>query len=368
MVEVTPHGNFRELYEERLLEWDRNQADRCVEGSDSATLGWGEAYVLRAFVEAYRVTGNPYWLRRLCEHADTVIRNAKDTPEGESFDPVYSDGFLGWGTAKYSDQYDEYMVHDGHLCAPIAEFAGIALHDAVLWDAFGDDAMRYVAFIERHVVAKWLNIWERRRDPAEGFAWGETVRNWGGLDYIPHNQYAAFATLLLFLDDVIRSPRYSSVISVAGDTLHRRRAVEMGEYLRRHLTPIPEHDAYTWKYHDTCGPEDTSHSNLELEFAWLLHERGLVFSDVDMGRFARTLTKVMWDASLENPRINASTDGKGEWSGGQTVWGWALFAACDEIAREVLHHVCMREGSADRLSSLVATGRLLRQSFSGGVV
>ena len=357
---------LRKLYVDCLINWDGNHADQLLTSDDSAELGWGEAYVLRAFAEAYRFTGDVYWLRRLCAHAEAVLANAKDTPEGIPFDPVYADGFLGWGTDRYSGQYDEYMVHDGHICTPIAEFAAVVFADRGLYEAFGNDATRFVRFIENHIASKWLNVWDRRRHAAQEFAWGETVRNWGGLDFLPHNQYAAFGALLLFLDDVARDPRYVSVTAAAAQTMYRQKAVEMGEYFRAHLESLPGTDAYAWKYHDTCGAEDTSHTNLELEFVWWLHERGLVFSDGDMDRFARTFTNVMWNGDTADPRVNASTDGKGDWTGGKTTWGWALFSRRQPTLWHVLARTFLSNSEAPTGSGLVAMGRLLEAGIEAG--
>ncbi|OQB41665.1 MAG: hypothetical protein BWY06_00785 [Candidatus Latescibacteria bacterium ADurb.Bin168] len=354
------------LYVDCLIDWDRNHADQLLTSDDSAELGWGEAYVLRAFAEAYRFTGDVYWLRRLSAHAEAVLANAKDTPEGIPFGPVYADGFLGWGTDRYSGQYDEYMVHDGHICTPIAEFAAMVFADRGLYEAFGNDATRFVRFIENHIASKWLNVWDRGRYAAQEFAWGETVRNWGGLDFLPHNQYAAFGALLLFLDDVARDPRYVSVTAAAAQTMYRQKAVEMGEYFRAHLESLPGTDAYAWKYHDTCGAEDTSHANLELEFAWWLHERGLVFSDGDMDRFARTFTNVMWNGDTADPRVNASTDGKGDWTGGKTTWGWALFSRRQPTLWHVLARTFLSNSEAPTGSGLVAMGRLLEAGIEAG--
>ncbi|HRS93943.1 MAG TPA: hypothetical protein P5179_01580 [Candidatus Latescibacteria bacterium] len=357
---------LKRLYVDCLVDWDRNHADKLLTSEDSAELGWGEAYVLRAFVGAYRFTGDVYWLRRLCAHAGAVLANAKDTPDGKPFDPVYADGFLGWGTYRYSGQYDEYMVHDGHICTPVAEFAAMVFADGRLYETFGEDATRFVRFIENHIAAKWLNVWDRRRDGDEEFAWGETVRNWGGLDFIPHNQYAAFGALLVFLDDVVRDPRYSSVMGAAAQTVYRQKAIEMGAYFKAHVESLPGTDAYAWKYHDTCGAEDTSHANLELEFAWWLHERGLVFSDSDMDRFAGTFANVMWNGDAEDPRVNASTDGKGDWTGGKTTWGWALFSRRDPALWHVLALTFLSESEAPTGSGLVAMGRLLEACTEAG--
>jgi len=318
----------------RMIAWDGKYADSYHRTRDSGTLAWGESYVLRAFMSAYHVTKDPYWLGRVCTHADSLIVYAWDHPDTGYYDPAYADGFLGWGTAHYSDQYDEYMVHEGHVMTPVAELVAEVFKDSTLWEEFGGRAQTYMAFLTDHIAAKWLRLWPGT--PPASFKWGLTVREWYGLDYAPHNQYAVFGAMLLFMDDVVRTARYAQLKPGDPPTIYRQRAVEMGEYFKRHLLYLPAYDAYSWKYHDNSGAEDASHANLELEFAWWLNERDLVFTDLDMQRFARTLTSIMWNKSLTAPAVNMSTAGTGDWSGTDYLWGWSLFGKFDPLLWRIL--------------------------------
>jgi hypothetical protein len=320
---------------DRVIAWDARGQNHYCKSRNSSDLAGGESYILRAFMSAYHVTKDPYWLRRMSMHTDSLISVSWDFPDTGAYNACYADGFLGWGTRDYSDQYDEYMVHEAHVTTPIAELVAEVYKDSTLWPEFGDRAQTYFAFLADQIAAKWLRLWPGT--PPATFRWGQTIREWGGLGYIPNNQYAAFASMLLFLDDVVRTPRYGGLHPGEPPSIYRARAVEMGEYFKRRLTLVPVNDAYLWKYHDTSsGSEDASHANLELELAWYLNERGLVFADLEMHRFARTLTGIMWNKSLTSPAVNYSVGGAGDWSGTDYMWGWSLYGKFDPLLWRVL--------------------------------
>jgi len=321
------------VFTDRIYAWGAStkDSDAFLKTANSANLAWGESYVLRAFMSAYRLTGDTYWLRRVCTHADSLIAHARDFPEGEYYDPVYADGYLGWGCKNYSDQYDEYMVHDGHVTTPVAAFVAEVYKDSTLWDEFGARAQTYFAFIADNIAAKWLAI-----TPRTSSGTGETLRLWRGWSFLPHNQYAAFASLLLFLDDAANTPRFAAVHPERVTTVYGQRAREMGTYFRSRLQLNPASNSYSWAYLGYGSGEDASHANLELELAWWLNERGAVFTDLDMERFARTLTTRMWNKSFNPPLVNKSTEGNDDWTGAEGVWGWSLYSKFDPLLWRIL--------------------------------
>jgi hypothetical protein len=318
------------MFMDRVSTWAKGSgSDAYYTSTNSATLAWGESYILRAFTSAYHATGDTNWLRRVATHADTIFANAKDVPEDMPYHASYADGYRGWGTIGYSDQYDEYIVHDGHVCAPIAEFAAIVYQDSTLWEAFGTQAQTHVAFLREHVAAKWIDRWENP-NPSNGETYCLTARDWVGLDHVPHNQYAAFGLMLLFLDDVVRTPRYMDSQPGEVDQRYRDITVTMGEYFRSHIKTTSD-GAFRWTYSLYSSDEDVSHANLELEFAWFLHEHGQVFSDDDMMSFGRTITNVMWNGDIDDPGISHNVSGSGDTEWTEYAWSWVLFGKHDPL-------------------------------------
>ncbi len=356
------------VFAERIYAWGAStkDSDAFLKTANSANLAWGESYVLRAFVSAYRLTGDTYWLRRVCTHADSLIAHARDFPEGEYYDPVYADGYLGWGCKNYSDQYDEYMVHDGHVTTPVAAFVAEVYKDSTLWDEFGERAQAYFSFIADNIAAKWLAIAPRTSSGS-----GETLRLWRGWQILPHNQYAAFGSLLLFLDDAVNTPRFGATHPERVTDEYGRLARDMGEYFRKRLQRNAATDSYGWAYVGYGTGEDASHANLELELVWWLHERGLVFSDQDMARFARTLTTMMWNGNLDTPLINYGTDGaNSSWTGAEGVWGWSLYSKFDPLLWRILerYYAALPTARHHQVATLAHLQRFRDVFLNNGVV
>lgn len=48
------------------------------ESASSATLAWGESYLLNAYVKMYRSTRNTRWLDKIVDHFDRMVANMSD--------------------------------------------------------------------------------------------------------------------------------------------------------------------------------------------------------------------------------------------------------------------------------------------------
>lgn len=73
--------------------------------ADSSELGWGEAARLLMYIRAYRVSGDAYWLDKIIDHVDRMVKNLSDPDE---------DGYLGWRTIEYSDALGWPSADDGN--------------------------------------------------------------------------------------------------------------------------------------------------------------------------------------------------------------------------------------------------------------
>ena len=365
-------------YLTQLLSFVTNPSyvDRYYTTTNSGNLAWGESYILRAVMEAYLLTGDRDHLRRMAMHADSLFAVARDVPEGVECDTtIYQDGYLGWGSTAYSDGYDEFIVHDGHFCGPLAQYIAVVFADSTLWEEFGQKAQEHLAFLQQNVVSKWMPYLEGEVSYPVTDPWGITMRQWAGLLRVPHNQYSAFGLLLLALDDLTRTPRYQALYPDEEHPEYRRLAVEMGEFFQEYVV-TRANDAYQWTYGPGDRDEDISHANLELEFVVALHDRGLVFDDADMVGFGRTITRILWNGDLEYPRFAKNVSGNGDDTWSERMWGWGLFGQHYPLAWYLIDRYFQERvyenGETIRTSYvLVAMARLqrTRQSFlSGGLL
>ncbi|MFI6906564.1 hypothetical protein ACIBKY_35255 [Nonomuraea sp. NPDC050394] len=134
----------------------------------SATLAWGESYIMRSYLDVYRVTQDTAWLDKLVTHADTVIANADD---------VDGDGFLGWSTERYSPveiANTGFESGDGALPTSWTRFQDTGSHVHRTTDAVvGTQSVRVVSD-----QTKWKKLYQNVNSAYEG---GSTyvLRGWG---------------------------------------------------------------------------------------------------------------------------------------------------------------------------------------------
>jgi hypothetical protein len=295
--------------------WNQANEGRALGANNSASLAWWESYLLQAYLRMYSATGDSLWLNRFSVHADTMLAVARDVPDSGTYWSGYRDGFLGWGTNRYDPghQYQEYMVHDGMACLPLARFSRMVLRDSLLRQRYGVQANRYADFIEANVVAKWYANWNAARGT------GEDLSSFGGWQNLPFNQSLVFGELLLVLDRIGTSsfPLRHSHLSSAPDSMAR--------VLKSCLLYNVDRDAYIWRYQEPDSWwEDISHANLDLSFALEAHADGVVFSDTDLVRFAGTLERVMWNRSVAEPQFTRYVNGSGVPDSTGNLEAWLL--------------------------------------------
>ncbi|MCE5236959.1 hypothetical protein LLH23_00525 [bacterium] len=217
----------------------------------------------------------------------------------------------------------EFTVHEGMIAYPVAIFIEAVKQDAKLQERFGASADRFLAFINQHMLRKheadWLE-WELPGNgvlpPTPSLKGRGTAGAWRFRDLItdrfpnrimPHNQYLALARAFLVLKDV-----------PGADPLMGQRAEQMARFFRASL--IEQDAAFTWRYWDWVengqpdhsGFEDTSHGTIDVGFAIEAATRGLVFTDADMKRFARTMLDLMWNQSEEDPKLGPNCATRGD--------------------------------------------------------
>jgi hypothetical protein len=94
-AQTQPLGFDQARLIEKFVAFDvsQNGGRGSSDSPDSAALGWGEGYVLDAYLKMYRVTGDSKWLTKIVEHFDRIIANMTDHD---------GDGIPGWHTDSYS--------------------------------------------------------------------------------------------------------------------------------------------------------------------------------------------------------------------------------------------------------------------------
>ncbi|HIE53175.1 MAG TPA: hypothetical protein EYP85_15595 [Armatimonadetes bacterium] len=268
----------------------------------------------------------------------TLIPGAKFTLRGH---PVSGTTFE---IETVQPQEIEYVVHDGMVTYPIAQFIEIALTDETLPEQYRAKAEEYLQLLDRHFRQKWERYWVDLPNGAGAYTFtGNPTERFPGY-LLPHNQYLALGRTWLVLQAVPGVPQRE---------VYRDRAAKMARYFKRHLRLNGE--AYLWNYWDPRPgenirrhPEDVSHATIDIGFAVEACQRGIVFTPQDLRRFARTFTEVMWNGSWENPLFgrNVSTNEGGK----RAFWEWAKLSLWDERVWQVAQAAFLKMGQPPNLT------------------
>jgi hypothetical protein len=257
----------------------------------SGTLAWGESYVMMSYAAMYRATGEASYLVFLADHALSVL-DQRDSEKGLK-------DFAGksrpcWQASKYSADGKGYcwVVHSGMIGYPMADLALLVAGDPKLkavpltgkyaGKTLGQVAPQILAEVEKmaathdfqYVAGPNSGEGHYRGDPA-ATATAPTVAG----KALPLNQMNAMARTLVAL------------WKATGKAAYQQKAKALATYLRNRMTKSGQ--TYVWTYWGTAWSdgkgEDISHAAINVDFAALCHQHGLVFTKSDMTRLGRTL-------------------------------------------------------------------------------
>lgn len=275
VLAVTPRWSFEEAYD--------NVADGgwyMGQDNTTATLAWGESYVMSALAAMFRATGHPMYLERLAAHVDAVLQQRDDALGATDYRGVSG---ACWRNTSYQAGGEPYCyaVHTGMLVYPMLEFVA-ALEAEPRWqtrvapdgETLGDKAARYLVAAQESVA---FHEFEWNAAGYYVFAPDATFLAYAGQDQ-PLNQSNALGRVHVLLaelapgggDDakaLALASRMQSMITVGGD------------------------GAYLWNYWG--GPfagngEDVSHAAINADFVALCAAHGIVFDEADVAGLATT--------------------------------------------------------------------------------
>jgi len=252
----------------------------------------------------------------------------------------------------------DYVVHDGMVLTPIAQFIALARQDAAL-ARYRPAADRFLRIMEKHLVHKWDGHWKDVGDGRGAYlAPNDPAQRFGGCT-LPHNQYAALGRAFIALWQATRNPWY------------RERAQAMALNFKHYLELHDDH--YVWHYWDHAGPwdetgkrmhhiEDTSHGSIEVDLAIDAYEARFVFDLQDMKRFARTLIS-MWNGSREDPAFSGRVgDGKEPYT---FKAPWVRLSRFDDQLRGLLETAISKQNASSLGPALDAAQWLAAQKDTG---
>jgi len=297
ILAVTPRWSFEDAY-------DNVEGGAWYMGQDNttATLAWGESYVMSGLAAMFRATGHPLYLERLAAHVDAVLAQRDDAVGATDYRGISG---ACWHNTSYQDGGEPYCyaVHTGMIVYPMLEYV-VAMREASRFEdrvaadgeTLGQKADRYLAAAQESVA---FHEFEWNDAGYYEFASDATFLDFAGQDQ-PLNQSNALGRVHVLLgllassdDDWAKATalasRMQSMITVGGD------------------------GAYLWNYWG--GPfasdgEDVSHAAINVDFATLCGTLGIVFDLDDVQGFANTFMERVYvdDATFADRVGGGSTN------------------------------------------------------------
>ena len=263
--------------------------------NETATLAWGESYVMMALAAMFRTTGDRAYLDRLAEHADAMMLQRDDARGVVDYREVST---ACWRNTSYQTEPYCYVVHSGMIGYPIAELVRLiratpAIADLTTYDgtSYAAKATTLLAALEEVVAAHDDQF---VADGAAGdyiFRTDATFLTYAG-SAMPLNQQNAMGRLLLVLYQITAAPAYLD------------KAERLARRFRGALT-TGGNGEYLWNYWGgtyAAPGEDISHAAINVGFAVRAAAAGVEFTAADLEAFARTFVFNVYrdDATLAN--------------------------------------------------------------------
>ncbi len=249
----------------------------------SGFLAWGESFVLRSYAEMYSATRNIDYLEKVIDHFDRMLKH-RDDRYGKR-DKFMNKVYPAWGSSKFTmDKWRAWLVHQGMILYPVMMFVDFVKSDSSLVREYGEKADFYLSQVQK-TIDSYNDQWISEGD------WGyyqypEGIHN---LSFLPFNEQNAAGRVLILLTKVTGKSEYSD------------KAERLARDFKKSLIYIEDKNAYKWIYSapsprelNPSGAEDISHASINIDFAVLAYNNGIVFDETDMERFSNTFTKLIY--------------------------------------------------------------------------
>jgi len=270
-------------------EWYRGQ------NNESATLAWGESYVMMALASMYRATGDRIYLDRLAAHADDAMAQRDDARGVADYRGIST---ACWRNTSFQDQPYCYAVHSGMIAYPIAELVRLIrarpeIAELTTYDGstYADKATALLAGVEEVVAAHDDQFVPSGSSGNYIFRADASFLTDAGQP-MPLNQQNAMGRLLLALWQITGNAAYEDKARRLAVRFHSAVTTGgSGEYLWNYWG-----DAYS------APGEDISHAAISVGFAVLAAGLGIEIGDADIEALSRTFVVHVYidDATLSD--------------------------------------------------------------------
>ena len=274
----------------------------------------------------------------LATHAYKPPQKVTDVPRAEFTIKGAAKAGAKFTIQTMAPEHIEYQVHDGMVTYPVAQFIEVVSTTPALHPRYLAKAQQYTGILAKHFLQKWEPTWLDLPDGSGLYKFTKHATQRFPDTSLPHNQFLALGRTWLVLQ---------AVPGLAHREQYLDRATRMARYFKQNLRRNGR--AYVWHYWDPLPHEDVrrhiedrSHATIDIGFAVEARDRGIVFADEDLSRFAATYVDVMWNGDKQRPlfgrAVNTNAGGASFW------WEWIQLARADQRVWDLVWAIFVRGG------------------------
>jgi len=274
-----------------------------------ALLAWSESYLMQAYADMFRATGDKHYLYKLFDHIKSVIHNRDDFRGQRDYK---GDLVPAWGTNRYAKggEWLHFVVHTGMITYPMLEFVHLVKERDI--EELQEDAEIVLSRVKESVDyhdREWVIL---QKSGFGLYTYPEDFYQKSNY-VVPLSQQAAIGRSLILLWKLTGERRY----------YERARDIALGIKSSLHEA---EWDGYVWGVHigplsDRNPMGDISHATITVDFIRLAYEHGIVFNSNDMRKIVSTIKRLLQDGRAER-----YIDGTGDYAYEITAGQYAMLA------------------------------------------
>ncbi len=263
---------------DRLDEQLNNGHGYIGDSNRAGSLAWGEGYVLDAYVQMYRATGDRGYLSKMIDQFNKVLA-MRDNKRGIA-DAYYGRPVAGWGSDEFTPgKWHVWAVHTGMILLGPSEFLKIIQNNWHLNRIYRKEYHDYIKDIEQ-AIAVFEPDWHNGPAADEGYYSDPAIGP------LPLDQQDCLGTVI------------ANMYLVTRNHFYKERAAKLANYFKNRMRREPD-GTYDWPYWPKPngagdGSSDIAHAGADVNFAVHCAEAHVVFNAADMRAFAKTWLKKIY--------------------------------------------------------------------------
>lgn len=302
---------------EQLSNWiklrdNQSYAESVTNFDGKGNYAWYEIYLMQAYVDAFKLTGDFHWIEKLVHHADTVLQQ-RDSIVGK-LDYRGRSGPVWQETAK---KY-AWIGFSGGLFMPLVELGYLVAENDSLRSKILQDGRNLFTLTQNYIMAyhEVLNFysedWVEHNDYAY-YQFPSDLDRSGvvGAEALKNKAVAYDFGAFMGINYINLSKYYKLVENNAAASLYLTRALKYARFFRSQMKWNLVTNGLLWDFSQYYqnSVDDIGHANVNVLFLAKSYEANLEISESDLQGVANTYESLLYEnADIGATLINGVDD------------------------------------------------------------